>query len=59
MENTIDYSKAPKKIQDKINYRDMLGEITIGDIAEDNKIGAIYKNLDKEIKAWEATQENA
>ena len=59
MENTIDYSKAPKKIQDKINYRDMLGEITIGDIAEDNKLGAIYKNLDEEIKAWEATQKNS
>ena len=53
MENKIDYSKAPKYIQDKIKERNKISKMTIG---VRYFIYSIIISLDEEIKAWETTQ---
>ena len=54
--NKIDYSKAPKEIQDMIQRHDTLSEICIDDEAEDKKLEAICNQLFEAISAWEETQ---
>ena len=56
MKNTIDYSKAPKYIQNCIKERKKISNMNIG---ARHFIYSIITSLDEEIRAWEATQENA
>ena len=55
----IDYSKAPKEIQDMIQAHDTLSEICIDDEAEDKKLAAICRELHTAITEWERTQKDA
>ena len=56
MKNTIDYSKAPKDIQDALQEHDNLCEIHIYDDKEDKKIATKIEQLSAKIETWEETQ---
>ena len=56
MKNRIDYSKAPKDIQDALQEHDNLCEIHLYDDEEDRKIATRIEQLSAKIETWEQTQ---